>query len=99
MFLSTEIFSKRRKIFAWIEEKPELLTHKTTPGGTPVSTYKPIWGPSLFWKRLHILLSGDNSRSSLGCPVGAVAVHPVWTVGVGIWYIVYVFMGFEVGGW
>ena len=24
MFLSTEIFSKRRKIYTWIEEKPEL---------------------------------------------------------------------------
>ena len=24
MFLSTEIFSKRRKIYSWIEEKPEL---------------------------------------------------------------------------
>ena len=24
MFLSTEIFSKRRKIYAWFEEKPEL---------------------------------------------------------------------------
>jgi len=23
MFLSTEIFSKRRKIYSWIEEKPE----------------------------------------------------------------------------
>ena len=23
LFLSTEIFSKRRKIYAWIEEKPE----------------------------------------------------------------------------
>ena len=23
MFLSTEIFSKRRKIYAWAEEKPE----------------------------------------------------------------------------
>lgn len=23
MFLSTEIFSKRRKIYAWYEEKPE----------------------------------------------------------------------------
>ena len=25
MFLSTEIFSKRRKIYAWVEEKTELL--------------------------------------------------------------------------
>ena len=24
MFLPTEIFSKRRKIYSWIEEKPEL---------------------------------------------------------------------------
>jgi len=24
MFLPTEIFSKRRKIYTWIEEKPEL---------------------------------------------------------------------------
>jgi len=25
MFLPTEIFSKRRKIYSWIEEKPELI--------------------------------------------------------------------------
>ncbi len=25
MFLSTEIFSKRRKIYAWSEEKPEYI--------------------------------------------------------------------------
>ena len=28
MFLSTEIFSKRRKIYTWIEEKPELVADR-----------------------------------------------------------------------
>ena len=32
MFLSTEIFSKRRKIYSWYEEKPELLSSVETNG-------------------------------------------------------------------
>ncbi len=42
MFLSTEIFSKRRKIYAWNEEKPELPARRDTEVLQP-STKSNFW--------------------------------------------------------
>mgnify|MGYP003481464093 CR=1 FL=1 len=68
MFLSTEIFSKRRKIYAWYEEKPELIIFQsvgifTHPANTEQWCLRTTYGTS--GKILIFLLYSTNKSNIL----------------------------------
>ena len=55
MFLSTEIFSKRRKIYSWIEEKPEY-------------SYQPrndVYTVGTYYKTVSSVVNSHADKSSL----------------------------------
>jgi len=55
MFLSTEIFSKRRKIYSWIEEKPEY-------------NYQPrndVYTVGTYYKTVSSVVNSHADKSSL----------------------------------